>query len=79
VAEPEKFLSLTALAKALGVNPQRLIALHDCKVITHDATSTQAFLFKESRLSELRAAVAKPFGLQKAIAHRKAQMEKTGK
>jgi hypothetical protein len=77
VAEPEKFLSLTALAKALGVNPQRLIAMHDCGVITHDATSTQAILFKASRLSGLRAAVAKPFGLERAIKARQAQLRKS--
>jgi len=76
--EPEKLLSLTALAKALGVNAQRLIAMHDVGVIAHDATTTQAILFKESRLPQLRKQVAE-FGLDRAIAHRKAQLEKTGK
>jgi len=76
--EPERLLSLSALSKALGVNAQRLIALHDCGFIAHDATTTQAILFKESRLPELRKQIAN-FGLQKAINHRKAQLEKTGK
>ena len=77
-SEPERLLSLTALSKALGVNTQRLIALHDCGFISHDATTTQAILFKESRLPELRKQVAE-VGLNRAIAHRKAQLEKTGK
>jgi hypothetical protein len=65
-AEPEKLLSLTALAKALGVNTQRLIALHDCRFISHDAVTTQAILFKASRLAELREQVNN-VGLARAI------------
>lgn len=77
-AEPERLLSLTSLAKALGVNAQRLIALHDCGFISHDAVTTQAILFKESRLPELRKQVA-GVGINRAIAHRTAQLQKTGK
>jgi hypothetical protein len=77
--EKSELLSLSALARELKISPNVAVAMHDSGVLKEDFKSGNILLFRPERLEELRAAAAKPFGLSKAIAARKAQLEKTGK
>ncbi len=74
--QPEELLSLTVLAKELGVSHPKLIALHACGIIKADAVSTQAILFKRSRLPELREQAKQSFGLERAIKANTARQRK---
>lgn len=73
--QPEQLLSLTVLAKELGISHPRLIAPAPCGVIKADAVSTQAILFKRARLPELRDQV-KNFGLERAMKANAARQRK---
>jgi len=65
--DPE-FLSLNGLARRLDLNYRRAMALRDRGVLVPDCLGPNNIaLFKVSRLSELRAAAAEPFGLQRSI------------
>lgn len=74
----DEFLSLNEVAKRLDLNYRRAMALRDSGVLVPDCLGPNNLaLFKASRLGELRA--TKNFGLAKAIAHRTAQLQKTGR
>ncbi len=57
--KPEKFLSLSALARRLDIPDTRASALVKSGILTPDATAGRVLLFNPSRLPELSRLAAK--------------------
>lgn len=64
--KPEHLITLQQLAPLIGLSYQTALKRHNAGVLPHDFESLSSFLFKSSRVDELKAAM-KEFGLNRAI------------
>lgn len=56
-SEPEHLLSLNRLSRKLDISYARAVELHFRGVLSPDFTADRIYLFRETRLAEIEAAV----------------------